>query len=234
MGRFYGQWNPPVDKVLYDNYFTDVRDGYFIDCGAAEGALYSNTKFFDETMGWNGICIEPSVAFEQLVVNRPRAINLNIALSDKNGVIGFTEAVHAKGHNVPGLPPGGSIHYNDIPLLKNEIGRWGYIFTEREVETLTYKSLIDKYSVDKVDLLVIDVEGHEMAVIRGIEGALVMPSVVCVEYPITGINKITRALLEFGYRFDFMSFNNAFFSIGFPEKEWTGTTDKWGTCYQED
>jgi hypothetical protein len=28
--RFYGQFDPPVDKVLYDTYFTDVRGGVCI------------------------------------------------------------------------------------------------------------------------------------------------------------------------------------------------------------
>ena len=234
MGRYYGQWSPPVDQVIHDNYFDGVKGGYFVDCGAAEGALFSCTKFFDETMDWNGICIEPSIAFEQLIVHRPRTINLNVALSDKDGVITFTEVVHNKGPLVGGLPPGGSIHYKDIPKLKGEINQWGYVFTDKEVPTLTFKTLVEQNNVKDVDLLVVDVEGHEMSVINGIIGSSVLPKVICIEYPITGLNKITKALVAMGYRFDFFSFNNAFFSIGFPEKDWFGKTDKWGTCYQDD
>ena len=33
--RFYGQFDPPVDKVLYDTYFTDVRGGVCIEAGVA-------------------------------------------------------------------------------------------------------------------------------------------------------------------------------------------------------
>jgi hypothetical protein len=28
--KFYGQWSPPVDQVLFENYFKDKRNGFFI------------------------------------------------------------------------------------------------------------------------------------------------------------------------------------------------------------
>jgi|LakMenEpi03Aug12_release.lakeMendotaPanAssembly.Ray.scaffolds.fasta_scaffold59755_2 hypothetical protein len=60
MNKYYGQVpnagylyrGVPVDKFLHDNYFKDKRDGFFIECGAADGLNLSCCKFFEETMGW--------------------------------------------------------------------------------------------------------------------------------------------------------------------------------------
>lgn len=49
----YGQdlW---VARLLYP----DVKDGYFVDLGAADGEHDSNTKML-ELAGWKGVCIDP-------------------------------------------------------------------------------------------------------------------------------------------------------------------------------
>ena len=31
---FYGQYTPSVDQLLYEKYFKDKRNGFFIECGA--------------------------------------------------------------------------------------------------------------------------------------------------------------------------------------------------------
>lgn len=225
--KYYGQHFPPVDEVLYKNYFEGARSGFFVDCGASEGVLHSCTRFFEDSLGWGGICIEPSIAFEDLVIYRPRMLNLNLALSDYDGFVTFTEVIHSDGRHTPGLPPGGSSHYDEHLDLKNFVSSFGYQFTEKEVPTLTFRTLVDKYNITKLDLMTIDVEAHELAVIKGMVGASILPRVICIEYPLIGLDEINRTLTDLGYRFDFVSFNNAFFSIGFPEKEWFGKTETW-------
>ena len=50
---------------------------------------------FAETLGWNAINVEASPPlFESLVVNRPDALNIHAALSDKSGTVAFTHAYH--------------------------------------------------------------------------------------------------------------------------------------------
>ena len=53
----YSQWGE--DIFLYDNYFGDIQNGTFVELGALDGVLYSNTKFFEDTLNWSGILIEP-------------------------------------------------------------------------------------------------------------------------------------------------------------------------------
>lgn len=59
--------------------------GRYIDVGAWEPTLDSVTKYFYD-LGWSGINIEPvPFYFQKLEAERPRDINLNIAISDHNG-----------------------------------------------------------------------------------------------------------------------------------------------------
>jgi len=218
MDKFYGQWNPTVDRVLYENYFKDVRNGFFIECGAGNGIQDSNTKFFEDSLDWSGVCIEPSpVSFDQLTSIRPNTRNLMLGLSDHDGTVTFTEAVNGSNSS------GGAVKYH--PKLKAFVSACGYSFKDITIETMRYNTLLTKLSVTNVNLLSIDVEGYEASVIAGMVGATILPNVICIEYTCSGIQRVKRLLAELGYRFDFVSFNNAYFSRGLPIKEWFGVTD---------
>jgi len=58
------------DQFLYENFFKNVTDGFFIDIGASEHE-YQNNTFFFEDLGWNGILIEPrKQELENLIKNQ--------------------------------------------------------------------------------------------------------------------------------------------------------------------
>ena len=58
-----------------------MHNGIFVEMGALDGVLFSNTKFFEDARNWRGLLIEPnSVEFEKLSVNRPNAISVNAAV----------------------------------------------------------------------------------------------------------------------------------------------------------
>ena len=79
---FYSQANQ--DKWVCD-FLNNKRNGYFIDVGAYDGILMSNTFFLEKELGWNGICIEAeSSLFDRLVQNRS-SINIKIAVSNFDG-----------------------------------------------------------------------------------------------------------------------------------------------------
>ena len=79
--KYYGQpFNGiPTDQFLHERYFQNKQNGFFIECGAADGFNLSNCKFFEESMGWRGINIEASpVKYAKLIKNRPNSfLNLN-------------------------------------------------------------------------------------------------------------------------------------------------------------
>ncbi len=57
------------------------------------------------------------------------------------------------------------------------------------------------------------------------KNALILPKVVSVEYPIVGFNILKSAMENLGYNYNFVSFNNAFFSDEVRDN-WWGTTER--------
>jgi len=211
--KFHGQFDPPLDQLLYERYFAGRRNGVFLECGALDGLLESTCRFFEESMGWSGINVEPvPFLFERLLQNRPRGLNLNVALSDRPGTARFTHAVHP----VHGWRFGnGSLQHT--PSHRAQLEQGGCEFVEFDVRTLSFAelagTLLPRGIFSCIDLMVLDVEGHEMAVLRGMHGARLLPRVLCVESGITDPAALCLAAQELGYQYDIDLHNNSLFVL---------------------
>lgn len=204
--RFYGQWNPPVDQFLYENYFKDVKNGVFIECGAFDGVTECCCKFFEEFMGWTGVNVEPVPGvFENLCKNRPDSTNIQGALSDVATTATFTQAIHPRHGNNFG---NGSLSHTESH--KHSLVRDGCKFEQYEVNTFTYVQLLEMAGITKLDLFVLDVEGHELSVLEGMKGAAVMPDVFCIEHGHLK-DRLYSEVEALGYKLDKTSHNNSFF-----------------------
>jgi FkbM family methyltransferase len=220
MMKFYGQFDPPVDKVLYERYFTGyTRPGFFVECGAFDGVTECSCKFFEETLHWRGINIEPSPPiFRQLEINRPKSVNLNVALSDKRGTALFSHVIHP---NLGASFGNGSLcHTQEHRRLLIE---GGCTFQEYEVRTITWTELVKNFKIKTVDLLVLDVEGTELDVIRGMDRRAVLPKILCVEHGHANHpDELKLPLERLGYKYDFSSFVNSFFVRENPFEKFSG------------
>lgn len=222
--KFHGQWNPPVDEVLFQNYFSDDRRGFWIECGAAGGGAGSNCLFFEEERGWTGINIEASPSkFSILAKSRtlPTSLNLNLALSSEDGTSTFTDVLSTDGRG----DENGSLRHSDLHV--HELNSYGCKFSNFTVRTVTYATLVKEFSVRAVDLLSLDVEGFEVEVLKGMNVPRdLLPKVLCIEYPYVGVEPLKSVAESLGYEFDFLSYNNAFFSFPSANKKtkWIGKT----------
>ena len=154
------QWG--IGKNIFIN--SDIQEGgTFIECGALDGNVLSVNKFFEFNLKWNCINIEASpTSFEKLVKNRPNATNLNYALSSIDGdEIKIWDNAHK-------------------PKL-NRIIRDGNKAPHHIVKTITYRTLIKDLNLTSVDAFVLDVEGHEKEVLKGMAECDVLPDVFCIE-----------------------------------------------------
>ena len=57
MKMSYSQFGQDL-KVL--SYHNNKSNGYFIEIGAGDGVLESNTYLLEKKYGWNGICVDPA------------------------------------------------------------------------------------------------------------------------------------------------------------------------------
>jgi len=167
------------DLVLL-SLFEGVTTGFFVDVGAHHPRKYSNTFALYER-GWRGINIDAMpgsmAAFRAM---RPRDINLELAISDKRETLTFFEfnepalsgfdpdVAHAReGVVPPGSPESAAFH----------------IVAERQIKTVTLAETLDAHLPpgQAIDLLSVDVEGGDLAVLASSDWARHRPTLVLVE-----------------------------------------------------
>jgi FkbM family methyltransferase len=166
------------DRVLADLFPKDYV-GSYIDIGSADPILMSNTYLLYQ-QGWRGICIDPVpkhiAAHEE---RRPDDIALRLAIGDAD-----LEVLFYENQDCPSVST--TVPTEAAKMMQETINISAY-----EVQMKTMASLIDQMHLNPApDLLSIDVEGNERAVLEGIpfeQGWL--PSVIIIEacYPRTRI-----------------------------------------------
>lgn len=210
-GPFYGQFDPPVDKVIYESFFKKrplLGKGVFIECGAFDGVTECSCKFFEESLGWHGINVEPSPPiFKKLEKNRPGSVNVNAALSDVSGEAEFHGVVHP---TFGELCINGSLEHTDNH--KKVLEEMGCSIKNYTVPVITYEELIRKNHIKRCDLFVLDVEGNELKVIKSMKQyGKVLPKIFVVEHGQIGQEAIISAVEPMGYTLCKESFVNSFF-----------------------
>lgn len=157
------------EDVLLFRCFGKLPDGFYVDIGAFDPLIDSVTKvFYDQ--GWSGINVEPGPLIEHLRRDRPRDINLAIAISDAEGEADFWE--HTGG-------PGTSTLCADVAAKVAEVA--GERIRHR-VPTLTLAQLLERHAPDRhIHFLKIDAEGSEDAIIAGGDWQRFRPEVLVVE-----------------------------------------------------
>jgi FkbM family methyltransferase len=154
------------DSWLNENVFKGQREGIFVEIGAYDGVIGSNTYFYEKELGWKGVCIEPiKERYDELVKNR-NCICLNCCVYSKNENIYFQE------NNGYTEMLSGIINCYDplhmIRINKEQRERGGESkILQKPAYTLT-KILLEN-NINRVDYVSIDTEGSEFDIIKGID-----------------------------------------------------------------
>ena len=208
--KYYGQFNPNVDKVLHERYFPNKFNGTSIECGAFDGITENCTKFFEENYNWNTINIEPLPhIFNLLKQNRPLSTNLEVALS--NSDIDKTITVYdIKTYGIYNTNASLNHLPNHKKLLEN-MSNNNYI--TYNVKCNTYIQIVQQLNITHLDLFVLDVEGHEFEVIDGMIGCDILPDIFVIEHGHRNTDIFIEKLkcLKKSYKLDHVSFVNSFF-----------------------
>ena len=158
---YYSQYGE--DKFLNDNFFKNKKYGNYIELGALDGILYSNTKFFEDTLNWTGILIEPHlIKYNNLTENRKNNYTFNELVSCENQPLKF--------QYIDNIEAVSSVTTTQ-PISHNGDNGWFRKYNSITV-TMVPKSLTDiikKTPYTHFDLLSLDVEGHELEVLKSID-----------------------------------------------------------------
>lgn len=159
---YYSQFRE--DKMLNNKIFKNKKNGTYIELGALDGVLYSNTKFFEDTLNWKGILIEPHPEkFKLLKQNRPNNYLFNNLVSCHTEDLEFRYFVdgHAAVSGVEHTLP--QEHFQNY--FDNERTKF---LPQKKIlmKPKTLTDIVKETNLTHIDLLSLDVEGHEYEVLK--------------------------------------------------------------------
>ena len=188
--RFYSQM--AEDAVLFNMFFKNQRGGTYLEMGALDGVTYSNTLFFQETLGWKGVLIEPGPKFGALERNRGsrskaggRNILHNLAVCSKPGTVTFQYVAGSEAEG--GLDQPTRLH-----------GKGGSL-RSHSVRCDTLGNILKASGVGQIDLFSLDVEGRELEVLRSMNWEVGFK--VLVMERTRDHEEIDKLLLSKGYQY---------------------------------
>jgi FkbM family methyltransferase len=153
--KWHSQGHEDID--LYNNYFCNKKMGTFVEIGALDGVRWSNTKFFEDSMGWSGLLIEAAPSsVSELRKNRNNETNLILA-----------EGVCPQGQGNMSFLTGRNSDTNGNPEdMPREAGKGDTIVTVpcRPLGTMV-KEFLKKTRATHIDFFSLDVEGGEFSVL---------------------------------------------------------------------
>ncbi len=149
------------DKWLNENVFKNKANGVFVEFGALDGVLHSNSLFYERELNWKGLCIEPNPhAFDLLKKNR-NCIVENYAISDEEGIEKFL------------LFKGGLLGWSGLvnSIESQHMDRINKHISEKDrsvinVRCILLQELLARHDIFKIDYMTIDTEGSEYDIVK--------------------------------------------------------------------
>jgi FkbM family methyltransferase len=210
--------NPPkityVHKELSPHYVSQHREdqwldrcweslelpdvGFFIEFGAADGVMFSNTYWLEQAKGWIGLLCEPDP--RHVIRDRPKCIIERVAVGEPGTIcLGQTADPCLSGKL-------------RVPLdFESEVRA----ISQTEVPSVPLSELLDRHNIDAVDLISIDTEGTELEAWRTLDLNRWRPRIAIVELITWGLknraNEIVTALDADGYRLVERTYHNGIF-----------------------
>jgi len=140
------------------------KNGVFIEFGAYDGVIFSNTHLLEKQFGWNGILIDPIPShFESMKLNRKcKLIHAAITAELQDSVL------------IEELPASD---------LSKFVEKRGIFKKTHEVKAFTLQEIIDQYlSSNEIDFLSIDIEGRDIDILKSLDLNRYRINAICVEH----------------------------------------------------
>jgi len=160
---------------LYEKYFGQINDGFFVEVGAYDGEYVSNTCALAD-MGWRGLYVEPVPEFFEKCRAR-HAGNAgvrvdNMAIGPCKGEVAITLA-----------GPLSSIDRQTTEIFKGLAWAKSLVSDRRiPVSQDTLDAYLSQRGVQPgFELLVVDVEGYEAEVMSGFDLSVWQPVMIIIE-----------------------------------------------------
>lgn len=179
-------------KVL--EVYKHKQNGFFLEIGAFDGVVFSNSYILERDYLWTGICVEPvPYLFERLKTNRPKAICSDYAVYGESGLtLNFDIANDLD--MLSGISAHIDRHYDQVYAN----------YTTIQVKTITLTDLLDMYNAPTfIDYMSLDTEGSEYEILKSFNFEKYTFGIIDVEH--NGVeprrSEIKELLLSKGYQY---------------------------------
>ncbi|KAA9036388.1 FkbM family methyltransferase [Ginsengibacter hankyongi] len=174
--------------VLY--CLNNKKNGFFIEFGAADGIVYSNSFLLENEYQWNGILAEPAVIWNtKLKENRNCFIDNRCVWSKSGEVLNFNETSIAE--------------YSTVDIFTNSDSNYGSRKNKQtyKVKSITLNDLLKEHNAPfDIDYLSIDTEGSEFNILDAFDFSRYKIKIITVEHNYTpNRESVFKLLTEKGY-----------------------------------
>ena len=157
------------EDIAIDLFNKKKNNGFYVDVGAHHPIQRNNTHLLFKK-GWEGINIDVNqFSIDLFNFVRPNDLNLQVAVSDKEGDILF---FYQK-------------KFSQLNTTDKEVAKENFQgnFQEKKVKCQTIQNILDnsKFKNKRIDFLNVDVEGAEMKVLNTLNFEIYDPSLICIE-----------------------------------------------------
>lgn len=173
------------------NYFLEklhISQGKFVDVGANDGKIGSMTYDLEKN-GWSGILIEPNPTLVENLKKIRTSPVFPYAISSQEGDLPFY--IVEGPDNLHGLS-----RFNYTKEFEEHVVRSGGSVKKTLVHVKKLSSIMkEAQGLDRVDLLKIDVEGHEFEVLKSFDFDTFKPRLIVTEDNFKDADKSVRHFL---------------------------------------
>lgn len=179
------------EELIIRDFFQDRRGGFFLDVGCAWPVKANNTFYLEKHLGWKGIAVdalaEYASAWKQ---ERPLSRFFSYLVTDHSNV-------SEKFYRSTSI----GLSSTDRKLASGGIFGTGFAAEEIQVETVTLNDLLDREGVTRIDLLAMDIEGHEPKALAGFDIDRFRPELAVIERSILlgGADPVLEYFERHGY-----------------------------------
>lgn len=180
--------------------FDKDKKGIYVDVGCFHPIRQNNT-YLMHRLGWRGINIDLNpLSIELFNIARPKDVNICAAVSNKRGARSLFFD-----HQLSSL---NTISKNHTLFIKKIFGTRN--LTRKKIKTTTLTNILKRKKIKRVDFMNIDIEGHELEVLKTLNLNYFHIKVLCIEI-LTNKNKIFKILKKNNYKLNFKSHVNYIF-----------------------
>ena len=155
----------------------------YLDIGANDPKYLSNTYLFYRH-GCKGVLVEPNpTLFNRLQSVRPRDICLNVGVGPQEGMMPFYEYDSAAA---------GLSTFSEQEVREGKARHHHKVKQVRQMPVVTINSILEEYFPTPPNLLSIDVEGLDTAILQSLDYARFAPDVICTETLLHGGGRSTK------------------------------------------